>query len=869
MQTCPQDDVLHGFLRGELADESSGDLQEHLNDCVGCQAKAEQWVDEIASPATPPSIHDATTELDLTEQHRRRIAEQIRRHVEDVRHDDFSPPTRLGDYQLLDVLGEGGMGTVYRARQTSLNRIVAVKVVSSGRFGKRSLVERFFYEAESAAKLNHPGIVPIYDVGEASGQVYYAMAYIPGGSLSQALMQKPYASVAAAKCLRGIALAIQFAHDHGVIHRDLKPANILLDEDGQPKVADFGLAKQIDSAASLTVTGEVLGTPSYMPPEQARVTEAEISATGDIYSLGAILFHLLTGRPPFVAVEPVDVLHQLIHDDPIRPRQLNPSIHRDLETIALKCLAKQPVHRYQSAAELIDELDRFLDHRPISARPMGPLGRSWRWCKRNPAVAGLSATVLSILLISTVVSGYFGLLAQHRANELQSANDDLIRAKDDAKRSAEDATKQASLALQQADTAMRTLELMLFDMQAPFKSDPAAQEQRRVLLNTVLNELSRMPANTINESRLKRCRATAYLGLADVEMQAGNSSGLAGPTGSMENYERAIALFEELLDADPDNDDYVHDLAEANWECGETYVVSHQFAQARTYFDSALKLGQRMLQAHPDDLSVQCEMANYEVSVGEIHTFMREHDAAFKLLRSALDRSRKLVELQPRDRAARDVFSTVNKRIGDLYVLVGDHTKARESFEAFRDTAADLALQFPLDYDLQMEHSTAYERLGDCSFRQGNKSQGCAEYEESLRLCVDLGTSAPNNDQIQWDVTFSYQKLADGYLQLGDLEKARINALRCVEMRRKLVQTGPTIPLRRVKLNHALKSLARAYQRSGDIESATHCYQEAIEVARSFDELNGTHRFVNEIKSLEKLLSDLSASKGTLSASTP
>ena len=277
---------------------------------------------------------------------------------------------RFGDYELLGEIARGGMGVVYRARQISLDRTVAVKMILSGQLASEEDVRRFRTEAESAARLQHPHIVTIHEVGELKGQHYFSMDFIEGENLSDRVADGPLAPEAAAELVSKVATAIDYAHQQGILHRDLKPQNILIDSSQEPQITDFGLAKRIEGRSDLTGTGQILGTPSYMPPEQAGSDPSAVGPASDIYSLGAILYELVTGRPPFQAQTPLDTLMQVLSQEPVSPRLLNVSVPRDLETIILKCLQKQPSKRYTSAAELFEELGHYLEGKPIQARPV-------------------------------------------------------------------------------------------------------------------------------------------------------------------------------------------------------------------------------------------------------------------------------------------------------------------------------------------------------------------------------------------------------------------------------------------------------------------------------------------------------------------
>jgi WD40 repeat protein len=299
----------------------------------------------------------------------------------------------FGDYELRREIARGGMGVVYEARQVSLDRPVALKMILAGQLASAIDVERFRREAESAANLDHPGIVPIYEVGQHEGQHYISMAYVEGRSLGQRLAEGPLRVREAAELIRRVSEAIDYAHRRGVIHRDLKPANILLDQDCNPRVTDFGLAKKVQSDGGLTASGQIMGTPSYVPPEQTSDRRGEVGPAADVYSLGATLYALVTGRPPFQASTAVETVLMVLSDEPVPPRRLNASIPRDLETICLKCLEKAQSRRYARARDLGADLARYLTGEPIMARPVTRSERAVKWARRKPAIAALMGLV--------------------------------------------------------------------------------------------------------------------------------------------------------------------------------------------------------------------------------------------------------------------------------------------------------------------------------------------------------------------------------------------------------------------------------------------------------------------------------------------
>ena len=307
---------------------------------------------------------------------------------------------RIPGYEVEALLGRGGMGIVYKARHLRLNRFVALKMLIAGAYAGPHERARFQREAEAVASLRHANIVQVYDVGDHEGWPYFTMELLEGGSLAQALAGTPQPARQAAALLATLAEAVQVAHQGGIVHRDLKPANILLTADGTPKIADFGLARHFDGEPALTLSGARMGTPSYMAPEQVIGKAGTIGPAADIYALGALLYEMLTGRPPFRAETATETERQVIAEEPVPPARLNPKVPRDLETICLKCLHKDPERRYADAGALAEDVRRFVEGRPIRARRISPLEHAWRWCRRNPAGAALAVTVLVLVGLS-------------------------------------------------------------------------------------------------------------------------------------------------------------------------------------------------------------------------------------------------------------------------------------------------------------------------------------------------------------------------------------------------------------------------------------------------------------------------------------
>jgi tetratricopeptide (TPR) repeat protein/tRNA A-37 threonylcarbamoyl transferase component Bud32 len=467
----------------------------------------------------------------------------------------------LGDYELLEELGRGGMGVVYKARQRSLKRDVAVKTILGGRLASAADVRRFYAEAENVAQLDHPNIVAIYEVAEHRGLHYFSMKLIDGDSLSAKVAQLRHDSKAAARLLAAVARAVHYAHQCGILHRDLKPSNVLVDGAGQPHVTDFGLSKRLESAAS-TPGLAVVGTPAYMAPEQARGDKG-LTTAADVYALGAILYELLTGGPPFAGQTVLDVLCQVQLHEPKPPGALDPKVNRDLETVCLKCLEKDPRRRYPSAEALAEDLERWLRGEPIRSRPAPAWERATKWARRQPALALLVVVGLAALAAGVAAAGlYVRLLAQRRDHAVEK------------ERIAERGRAQALEVIGELLKAARD------DLEEVPETEPA----RRELLERAAALCEKALADRPADPALRLRDAQTWIVLGDLHRRLGDLDGAEQAQG------RAIELLTALAREHPAEPDYRAELAAAHQNLGLVRDAQRRFGEAEEHYREALRL---------------------------------------------------------------------------------------------------------------------------------------------------------------------------------------------------------------------------------------------------------------------------------------
>jgi Flp pilus assembly protein TadD/tRNA A-37 threonylcarbamoyl transferase component Bud32 len=630
--SCPKPDELRRFVIGQLPDDTSETIALHIEACPDCLATLQELNDRddpllaelrtpvpeglfaaedsrlAASPSVPPggSIEPCGS-AELSSASGTRLADTGS--LPRARKAPARGLPLLPDYEIIEEVGRGGMGVVYKARQRGLNRLVALKMILAGVHAGSQHRARFRVEAEAVARLQHPNIVQIHEVGDQEDLPYLSLEFVDGGSLAQRLDGTPIAPNRAARLVETLARAMHHAHRRGVIHRDLKPANVLLTADGAPKISDFGLAKRLELDAVTLATGAVMGTPSYMAPEQGAGKATEIGPATDVYALGAILYELLTGRPPFKAETPGETLLQVQTQEPVSPSRLQHKLPHDLTTICLKCLAKEPRKRYASGEALADDLQRFLAGEPIHARPVGRAEKLWRWCRRNPFVAALLGACAMLLVAGTAVSTWQAVratLAEAKASAAAEAEaaqrstaeqqrDRAVQAEELAQQRLGQATAEKERADEERAVAVAVNEFLQQDLVGEAAPDRNPRHKQVTLEEVLARASARIPGKFAKQPRVE---AAIQLTIGDTYRALGDYA------AARPHLECAVEVYRRVLGEEhPDTLRSVNTVA-------LLYQQQGQFADAEPLFAQALEVRRRVLgQEHPDTLNSMNNLA--------------------------------------------------------------------------------------------------------------------------------------------------------------------------------------------------------------------------------------------------------------------
>jgi tetratricopeptide (TPR) repeat protein len=531
-------------------------------------------------------------------------------------------PRFFGDYELLEEIGLGGMGVVYRARHKRLGRLVALKTIRSGALASQDDLRRFRNEVEAVAALDHAGIVPVYAVGEHDGQQYFSMKLLEGGSLDQHVARYARDPKAAARLVAAVARAVHHAHQRGILHRDLKPSNILLDAEGAPHVTDFGLAKRVEVDSSLTQTGAIIGTPSYMAPEQASGIRGAVTIASDVYGLGALLYTLLCGRPPFKGDNVLDTLEQIRTREPESPSGSNPRVDRDLQTVCLKCLEKEPARRYPSALAVAEDLDRWLAGEPIEARAVGKSTRVWRWCRRNPLVASLITAVVLMVVVAIAGLSVATAVIWRQQGKTAAA---LIEARENHAR-AETNRARAEGNTQQANWAIERILCALDPQRSP--RPVTVDELREWQTGRALAFFAMFCKDESEDPSIRLQRAAAYVHTGRVYQVLGQHE------KARNAFLQAIAINARLIEEFPDEEDYLYSAGMALRILALDRYEVGQRAEANRYCREAMAVWFGSVQKAPTRLQHRVQLAQVLCNWFDPH--LRNPAAALDLARQAV-----------------------------------------------------------------------------------------------------------------------------------------------------------------------------------------------------------------------------------------
>jgi serine/threonine-protein kinase len=711
-------------------------------------------------------------------------------------------------YEIIGVLGRGAMGVVYKARQSGLKRVVALKMILAGDDANESELLRFRTEAEAAGQLAHPNIVQVHEVGEHNGSPFLSLEFVNGGSLKDRLKGEPQPVQPAAQLTQVLAQAIDYAHRKGIVHRDLKPANVMLDQPrgnestqstmsaaplvdqlyGTPKVSDFGLAKRLEEDSGQTRSGTILGTPSYMAPEQARGFSKDVGPLADQHALGAILYELLTGRPPFRGATMWETIEQVQKQEPVPPSRLQPKVPRDLETICLKCLQKEPTRRYPDAAALAEDLRRFVAREPILARPVSPPERLMRWCRRNPKVAALMGSVAALVIAMLIGSIFYNVQLARETEEKEKQrkfaveeSDRANRNADEAKKNEERAIENAKVAMEQRKLALGALGSMVTTVQQELKQKPGTQGLQAKIVQIAMENLDRVAQNlettiSLNDST----KAAGHTQLGEVYRTLGET------TKALAQFKLADDLHHKMAAADPDNQRAQIGLAQSSMNIGLINLrLKGQMSYAKSYFleakDVLLKVaggppipgedpnelmkrlaqvldlvGMSNIDSNPEEalalylasLAIREEIAKnpknpIEAEMNLCHSFefvSGAHERAGDNVKTrdfigkSLIRRERMAHDHPSDLLMQKTWGFALQRLGDINLHAEKLEEANKSYIRARDIYLKLVQEDPKNVNYQIDLSRSYYDLGTTAWRQGNKSTARMNYEESRKI---------------------------------------------------------------------------------------------------------------------------------------
>jgi tetratricopeptide (TPR) repeat protein len=779
MKNCPDRDLLERLLTDRLVDTERDELDRHVRGCALCQQTLEHLTDdpiwrselrhEISSLLDDVDPGLVVDPLGVTAVALIGANEPMARVV----------PAVPG-YEITGELGRGGMGVVYQARHVRLNRLCAIKMILAGAHAGPDDLARFVTEAEAIARLQHPSIVQIRHIGDADGLPFLELEYLAGGSLEKQIDGAPWPTTRAAQLAEQVALGIAEAHRQGIVHRDLKPSNVLLAADGTPKVSDFGLAKMLDSQSALTRSESVMGSPSYMAPEQAKGHSKEVGAAVDVYAVGAILYELLTGRPPFRGTTAIETLEQVKTAEPVPPSRLVPGMPRDIETICLKCLQKEPGNRYGDAALLAADLERFREGRAILARPIGTAERAWRWCRRNrwiAAMTGIAVTAASVGLAALVAVA----VIEQRANlALRTSNRDLVAANErerarfnlamDAVGLFHGDVSQDVLLKEKPFTGLRTKLLRgAVEFYGKLEDLLSGQTDRpsRAALARAFDEIGKLTdmigsgpeALSAHRKALAVRRELADGPQADVEARADLARSLltvgwmqfrtGDIAGALASYEETQRLAESLV-ADVSAGDPLHAiLGSAHQRFGRLFEDSGKPALALSSYERALSIRKNLAAAHPEVIEFQSDLGTCYIEIDRILHQTGKSKEALNAVERALSIRQELAKRHPDVTQFQSDLALCHDRLGYELQLAGKPAEALASSKRALEIRQKLAAANPNVTEFQFSLSHIHQLIGWMLRQTGKPAEAVASFERAVAIMEKVADANPNVSKFQ------------------------------------------------------------------------------------------------------------------------
>jgi serine/threonine protein kinase/tetratricopeptide (TPR) repeat protein len=840
----PDDEALRALSLGQLTEVELADVSAHLGNCPECCRRIDQLTTDDRLLARLQETTVSWAEVLATPAHLRSAVRALRRSGESTsaaRTSDpeaaaviLPAPRQVGDYDILTEVGRGGMGVVYKARHRGLHRLAALKMVLAGEFASPTQELRFRLEAELAARVQHPNIVQVYEIGSYAGRPFLALEWVEGGSLANRLDGKPWPPGDAAALIETLARAVDVAHGEGVVHRDLKPANILLSvvrgpwsvvseerpapsglttDNGQrttiPKITDFGLAQPIEGGQTLTQSGFLVGTPGYMAPEQASGQRALVGPATDIYALGVMLYQLLTGQLPFQRDSTLELLRAITSDEPTRPRRLEPHLPRDLEAITLHCLEKEPSRRYPSALALAEDLERFREGKQVLARPVGEIERLWRWCRRKPVIAGLlTALVLAVSL---------GLVGMSRAYFIAES---ARHAEKEKRREADEQRERAERA---RDRTRRALDAMTSSVTGDsLSTQREISVEQKNFLTEVLTYYQEFAAEKGDDeqSRFRTAGAAFRVGL--IEYRLGRKAEAAAAD------RLACDGFAKLAADFPARREYGYGLAASYMNLGVILSELGRRPEAEKQYRQAVSICGKLASGFPTMPQYRNYLALGHTNLGDLLRGLGKPTDAWEQYHQALTVCEKLVAEFPDIPDYRMRLASNHACVGDLLRELGKPAQAEEQFRKALVIQEKLVTEFPGLPEQRERLAKILNSLGVLFFELGKLPNAEEQYRQALAIRQKLAAEFPAEPQYRDGLVGSHANLGVLLRNLRKWPEAEEQYRSALVICEKLAVNFPAMPAYQVELGGLFCNLGSLVGASGQPSDCLVWFDRAI-----------------------------------------